>query len=204
MSISPPATLEDVARIAGVSAKTVSRVVNSEAGVHPETAIRVQRAIASLGYRRNDVARNLRKGISAAAVGLLIEDLGNPFYAVLARAVELVARRHGHALVITSSGEHPAHERELLTDLLRRGMDGLLVVPAGHDHRYLDAALRPGVPLVFLDRPPGGIEADTVVLDNVAGARTATRHLLAHGHRRIAYVGDAASVATSRTPFELS
>jgi LacI family transcriptional regulator len=76
-------------------------------------------------------------------------------------------------------------------------MDGLLVVAAGHDHRYLDAALRPGVPAVFLDRPPGGIEADTVVLDNVVAARMATRHLLAHGHRRIAFVGDAATVTTS-------
>ncbi len=197
MSISPPATLQDVARAAGVSAKTVSRVVNGEPGVHAQTSTRVQQAIAALGYRRNDGARNLRKGISVAAVGLLIEDLGNPFYAILARAVELVARRHGHALVITSSAEEATHERELLTDLLRRGMDGLLVVPAGHDHRYLDAARRPGVPVVFLDRPPGGIEADTVVLDNVVGARIATRHLLLHGHRRIAYVGDAATVTTS-------
>ena len=197
MSRSPSATLEDVAQVAGVSAKTVSRVVNGEPGVLPETARRVQLAIASLGYRRNDGARNLRKGISVSAIGLLIEDLANPFYAVLARAVEMVARRHGYALVITSSGEEPDHERELLTDLLRRGVDGLLVVPAGHDHRYLDAARRPGVPVVFLDRPPGGIEADSVVLDNVAGARTATRHLLAHGHRRIAYVGDATTVTTS-------
>src|SRR3954454_12264514 len=103
MSISSPATLQDVARAAGVSAKTVSRVVNGEPGVHVETSVRVRQAIVSLGYRRNDVARNLRKGISVSAVGLLIEDLGNPFYAILARAVELVARRHGHALVITSS-----------------------------------------------------------------------------------------------------
>ena len=197
MSISTPATLDDVARLAGVSAKTVSRVVNGEAGVHPETSARVRRAIASLGYRRNDVARNLRKGLSVSAVGLLIEDLGNPFYAILARAVESIARRHGYALVITSSGEEPTHERELLTDLLRRGMDGLLIVAAGHDHRYLDAALRPGVPAVFLDRPPGGIEADMVGVDNVVGGRMGTRHLLAHGHRRIAFVGDAATVTTS-------
>ena len=197
MSISPPATLQDVARAAGVSAKTVSRVVNGEPGVHRDTAVRVQQAITSLGYRRNDVARNLRMGISVSAVGLLIEDLANPFYANLARAVELVARRHGHVLVITSSGEEPTHERELVTDLLGRGVEGLLVVPAGQDHRYLEATRRPGVPVVFLDRPPGGIEADTVLLDNVAAGRTATQHLLAHGHRRIAFVGDATSVMTS-------
>jgi LacI family transcriptional regulator len=190
-------TMQDVAAAAGVSTKTVSRVVNQEPGVHPDTVATVMAAIGSLGYRRNDAARNLRKGIVTATVGLLIEDLGNPFYAQMASAVEQVSYRNGHAVVVMSSGEDPGRERELVGDLLRRGVSGLLVVPAGQDHRYLRGGRDPRVPVVFLDRPPVGIDADSVVHDDVAGGRRATHHLLSHGHRRIAYVGDALSVATS-------
>jgi LacI family transcriptional regulator len=189
--------MQDVAAAAGVSTKTVSRVINHEPGVHPDTIAAVTAAIGSLGYRRNDAARNLRKGIATDTVGLLIEDLANPFYAQLASAVEQVSYRNGHAVVVMSSGEDPSRERELVTDLLRRGVGGLLMVPASQDHRYLANGRHPRAPVVFLDRPPVGIEADTVVLDDVSGGRRATQHLLSHGHRLIGYVGDALSVATS-------
>jgi LacI family transcriptional regulator len=191
------ATMRDVAGAAGVSLKTVSRVINAERGVAPETVRRVEAAVVALGFRRNDVARNLRKGIELATVGLVIEDLGNPFYAILARAIEEVADRNDHAVIVTSSSEDPGRERTLVGDLLRRGVDGLLIVPAGQDHRYLEPDMRLGTRVVFLDRPPGGIEADAVLLDNVGGARRAVEHLLAHGHRRIAFVGDPQSVPTS-------
>jgi LacI family transcriptional regulator len=195
-------TLDDVARASGVSAKTVSRVVNGEPGVSAVTTLRVEEAIRTLGYRRNDAARNLRRGVSLPSIGLLIEDLANPFYASVAGAVEQVALRHGRAVVLTSSGEDPARERELLAGLIDRGVEGLLVVPAGHDHRYLPRLLRPGLPAVFIDRAPGGIAADVVVLDNLEGARRATHHLIAHGHRRIAFIGDALSVSTSSERLE--
>jgi len=190
-------TMRDVAEVAGVSLKTVSRVVNMEPGVDDRTAARVEGAIARLAYRRNNSARNLRKGISLAMIGLVIEDLRNPFYATVARAVEEVARRHGHAVVMASSGEDPDRERELTMDLLQRGVQGLLIVPAGSDHRYLYADRAMRTKAVFLDRPPGLIEADAVVLDNVEGARKGVEHLIAHGHRRIAFVGDPSTVQTS-------
>ena len=190
-------TMRDVAEVAGVSLKTVSRVVNMEPGVDDRTAVRVEGAIARLAYRRNDSARNLRKGISLAMIGLVIEDLRNPFYATVARAVEEVARRHGHAVVVASSGEDPDRERELAMDLMERGVQGLLIVPAGNDHRYLYADRTMRTKAVFLDRPPGLIEADAVVLDNVEGARKGVEHLIAHGHRRIAFVGDPSTVQTS-------
>ncbi|MFN8519533.1 MAG: LacI family DNA-binding transcriptional regulator [Chloroflexota bacterium] len=190
-------TMQDVATSAGVSTKTVSRVINREPGVHPDTVATVSAAIGALGYRRNDAARNLRKGIATDTVGLLIEDLANPFYAQLASAVEQVSYRNGHAVVVMSSGEDPVRERELVADLLRRGVNGLVIVPAGQDHRYLANGHEPRAPVVFLDRPPMGVEADSVVMDDVAGGRRATQHLLSHGHRRIGYVGDALSVTTS-------
>src|SRR6476661_1227309 len=181
--------MRDVAGTAGVSLKTVSRVVNGEAGVRPDTAARVESAIARLGFARNEVARSLRHG-RAGALGLVIEDVANPFYSTMARAVEDAAHDRGHILITASCEEDPDRERELVLRLLRRSVDALLIVPAGDDHRYLLADIGAGTPVVFLDRPPGRVEADTVLLDNVGGARAAVAHLLAHGHERIAYVGD--------------
>jgi LacI family transcriptional regulator len=181
--------MRDVASTAGVSLKTVSRVVNRENGVRPDTAARVEAAIASLGFARNDVARSLRRG-RANALGLVIEDVANPFYSAIARTVEDAARVHNHILITGSCEEDAERERELVLRLLRRSVDALLIVPAGDDHRYLLPEIGAGTPIVFLDRPPRGVEADTVLLDNVGGARAAVEHLLRHGHERIAYVGD--------------
>ena len=181
--------MRDVASTAGVSLKTVSRVVNREDGVRPATAARVEAAIAHLGFARNDVARSLRHG-RASALGLVIEDVANPFYSAIARTVEDAARARSHILITGSCEEDAERERELVLRLLRRSVDALLIVPAGDDHRYLAPEIGAGTPIVFLDRPPHGVEADTVLLDNVGGARAAVEHLLRHGHERIAYVGD--------------
>jgi LacI family transcriptional regulator, galactose operon repressor len=189
--------MRDVATAAGVSLKTVSRVINGEAAVAPATAARVAEAIAELGFERNDLARSLRNGHSSGTLGLVIEDVGNPFYSVVTQAVEDAARLRGLLLITASAREDPDREHELVTALRRRRVDAMLVVPIADDHRYL---LRNGdhVSTVFLDRPPQKIEADTVLADNRAGARRATEHLLAHGHERIALMGDDAGLYTAR------
>jgi LacI family transcriptional regulator len=189
--------MRDVARTAGVSLKTVSRVINGEAAVSLATATRVVGALAELGFERNDLARSLRHGHSSGTLGLVIEDVGNPFYSVIAQAVEDAARERGLLLITASAREDPEREYELVTALLRRRVDALLVVPIGPDHRYL---LRNGehVSTVFLDRPPGEIEADTVLADNAGGARRATEHLLARGHARIALLADDGDLYTAR------
>ena len=188
--------MRDVARAAGVSLKTVSRVINGEAAVAPATAARVSDAISELGFERNDLARSLRHGGSSGTLGLVIEDVGNPFYSVVAQAVEDAARLRGLLLITASAREDPAREYELVTALLRRRVDALLVVPIGGDHRYLTRNVE-HVSAVFLDRPPREIEADTVLADNRSGARRATEHLLAHGHTRIALLGDDAELYTA-------
>jgi LacI family transcriptional regulator len=181
--------MRDVASTAGVSLKTVSRVVNGEPGVRTDTAARVESAIARLGFARNDTARSLRHG-RAGALGLVIEDVANPFYSAIARTVEDAAHHHEHILITASCEEDPERERQLVLRLLRRSVDALLIVPAGDDHRYLLPELGAGTPIVFLDRPPRGVEADTVLLDNVGGTRRAVEHLLRQGHERVAFVGD--------------
>ena len=188
--------MKDVAATAGVGLKTVSRVVNGEAGVTPDMVARVQSAIAELGFRRNDSARLLRKG-RTASVGLLLEDIADPFSGQLSRAVEEVARAHGSLLFTGSSGEDARHEQELALAFCARRVDGLVVVPAGGDHRYLLPELAAGIAAVFVDRPARLIDADAVLTDNVGGARDGVAHLVRHGHRRIAFLGDLPHIHTA-------
>ena len=134
-------TMRHVADMAGVSLKTVSRVINAEAGVAPATAERVTAAIAELGFERNDLAASLRHGRSSSTLGLVIEDVANPFYSAIAQAVEAAARDRGFLLITASAREDAERERELVSALLRRRVDALLIVPAGPDHRYLARVL---------------------------------------------------------------
>ena len=190
-------TMTDVADEAGVSLKTVSRVVNGEPGVRPETAAAVHEAIAHLGFRRNYGARALRPGQRSHLLGLVIEDVSNPFYSAIFRGVEEIARSAGFLVITASSDEDPEREHALVHLFCERRVEGLLVVPAGDDHRYLLPDVRAGTRVVFLDRPPGLIEADAVLLDNVGGARSAVGHLLGLGHRRIAMLGDEERIFTA-------
>lgn len=184
-------TMVDVAREAGVALKTVSRVVNDEPGVHPTTAERVNRAIARLRYRRNDLARRLRSHAPTATIGLIVEDVASARSAAIVGGVEAVIRDLGWLVVAGSCGEDAAEERRLVTAMVERQVDGLLVVPAGGDHRYLLSEVRRGTPAVFLGRPPAGIEADTVLLDDREGAHAGVAALLASGHRRIGVIAGA-------------
>ena len=190
--------MRDVATEAGVSVKTVSRVVNRDPVVRPETAARVQAAIHRLGFRRDEMARALRTGGQSRMLGLVIKDLANPFYSAIARGVEEVIRGRSELVITGSSDEDPDRERELALQLCERRVDGLLIVPSGRDHRYLVPELELGVRVVFVDRPPEGLEADTVLLDNIGGARAGVEHLLRLGHRRIAMIGDDQRIFTAR------
>jgi LacI family transcriptional regulator len=191
------ATMSDVARLAGVSIKTVSRVVNDEPAVHPDTAERVMAAIEQLGFRRNLGARNLRRGSTTGTIGLIVEDVGNPFYSELNRAVERIATSFGRQVLTGSSEENSDRERELVLEFCARRVDGILVVPAGLQHGYLVPEMRAGTPVVFVDRPAGDIVADTVLVDNLGGTVEAVTHLAKHGHRRIAFLGDSADIFTA-------
>jgi LacI family transcriptional regulator len=184
-------TMIDVAREAGVALKTVSRVVNGESGVSPATAERVNRAIARLRYRRNDLARRLRSHDPTATMGLVVEDVASARSAAIVGGVESVIRELGWLVVVASCAGDAARERLLVTAMVERQVDGLLVVPASDDHRYLLSEVRRGTPIVFLDRPPVGIEADTVLMDDRGGARAGVSALLAAGHRRIAVIAGA-------------
>jgi LacI family transcriptional regulator len=188
--------MKDVAAWAGVGLKTVSRVVNEEPGVADGTAERVRAAIDALGFRRNDSARTLRKG-QTASIGLVLEDIGNPFYSALSRAVEDVAHQHGSLLFTGSSDEDPVRERTLTLAFCARRVDGLIIVPASDDHSYLIPETAAGIATVFVDRPAHRVQADAVLTGNVRGAADGVAHLTRYGHRRIGYLGDAPRIFTA-------
>jgi LacI family transcriptional regulator len=190
--------MKEVATLAGVSLATVSRVVNADGKVRPDLAEKVHEAVAMLGYRRDLAATNLRRADRASAsIGLVFDDVANPFHAAVLRGVETVARTRGVLPLVGSSDEDPDRERELAEAFLSRRVDGLIVVPSGTDHSYLRLERDAGVALVFVDRPPAFIDADCVLSDNVGGALAGTAHLLAAGHRRIGFLGDQQRIFTA-------
>jgi LacI family transcriptional regulator len=190
--------MRDVAALAGVSLKTVSRVINDEPAVSADVRTRVQRAIVQLDFRPNLTASNLRRADGkTATIGLVVEDLANPYSAAIIRAVEDTARPRGVTVVAGSVDEDPVRERALVEEFISRRVDGLIVVPAAVDHSYLVSERRSGLPMVFVDRPPRNLEADAVVAANRDGAASGVAHLVARGHRRIAFIGDLPSIWTA-------
>ncbi|MCZ2860316.1 LacI family DNA-binding transcriptional regulator [Blastococcus sp. VKM Ac-2987] len=190
-------TLRDVAHLAAVSAKTVSRVVNGDAHVTPGTRARVQQAIADLGFQPNLVARSLRVG-RTDVVGLVVESLADPFFARLTSAVEQAAHERGLAVMVSSVGNRePEREPLIVESLLVRQVAGLIVAPMAQSHAYLAGAGR-RTPIVFVDRLPEGIVSDAVLVDDLAAGDMATRHLLDHGHRRVAFLGSELRNPTTR------
>ena len=196
-------TLKDVAALAGVSMKTVSRVVNGEPGVAPAKVASVEQAVRQLDYRPNITASSLRRlDGRTAAVAALLEDLANPYSAELHRALEEVAHVHDVLLFAGSVDESPEREKRLVRAFTSRRADALILAPASKDQGYLAYEVPEATPVVFVDRAPVGYDADAVVSDNRGGAERAVTHLIRHGHRRIAFLGDLPGIPTARDRFE--
>jgi DNA-binding LacI/PurR family transcriptional regulator/mannose-6-phosphate isomerase class I len=194
------ATMHDVAKLADVSAKTVSRVFNDEQHVTEKTRAKVELAMKELNFVPNMLARSFRVGYDRA-IGVAIPDIADPFFAAMTRAIEEVALSRRLGVVISSLGRDPARERPVLEALLHRSIVGLIAVPIGDDQSYL-APWQQRTPVVFVDQVPAKIKADSVVVDDRAGAMAATLHLFKQGHRRIAFIGDSLEIATTRLRLE--
>jgi LacI family transcriptional regulator len=189
--------MRDVAALAGVSIKTVSRVVNGEAGVSDDLVERVQEAAQQLDYRPDLTASSLRRGSQAATLGLMLENVANPYSGAVHRAIDDAAGEREMAVLATSIDEDPVREREVARTMIQRRVDGLVIVPTGSDQSYLQTYMHAGLATVFLDRPPNFLDADTVLATNRIGAREAIEHLIASGHQRIAFLGDLTDIATA-------
>ena len=192
-------TMKDVAALARVSLKTVSRVINDEPTVNEEMAQRVQRAVKQLRFQPHAGAVALRRrDRRSSTIGVLLEDLSNPFSATIYRIIEEVATERGISVLGGSLDESTAREHELVTLMMRHRVDGVIIAPASHDHQYLLRDQEAGVPFVFIDRGPVLLKADSVRSDSHKASAEAVTHLVNVGHRRIAYLGGDGSIATSR------
>jgi LacI family transcriptional regulator len=198
MSVHVRATMKDVAALAGVGLATVSRVLNG-VPVDPHLTARVLDAARQLGYRKDSTATSLRRADRRTnTIGLVLQDIGNPFSSALHRAVEDVGVQRGLLVLAGSSDEEPDRERELLGVLRTRRVDGLIVVPTGAPDDELTSAHRDGTPIVCVDRASPVAGVDTVTADNRGGIAGAVRALHALGHRRIGFVADHSALWTAR------
>lgn len=191
-------TMRDVAAAADVSLKTVSRVVNREAHVSSAVEARVTEAISALGYQVDDRARRLRRTeTSTGTVGVVVVDVSNDFFAFLLRGVEEVARANDSLVLSASTDGDPDREDALVASLASRRVDGLLVVTSRAATGPLRAELDRGTPVVVVDLQPDVDDVDVVRSDHRAGGRLAGEHLLAHGHRRLGFLGDEPGVTSA-------
>lgn len=194
------ATIRDVAAAAGVSTKTVSRVFNGDPHVRPETRARVETTIRELSYVPNVMATSFRSGRSGV-IGIAIPDIVDPFFASIVRAVEAVTLAQGMSIMVANLGDDPEREHEILEWMLSRQLSGIIVAPTSDDQGSL-AVWADRIPVVFIDRAPRGLAADTFVQDDYRGAFDATMHLIGHGHRRVAFLGGRLALPTIAARFE--
>jgi LacI family transcriptional regulator len=181
-----PPTIIDVAREAKVGVMSVSRVLNNHPSVKHSTRSRVLKAIAKIGYSPNDAARML-KGRRGRTIGLVVPDLSD-FFSSCFHAVQEVAIRHDYQTLVVATGRSVTVEEQQLESIQNR-VAGLLIVSSGSDGRRLKVIQESGIPIVALDRPVVGMQADAVLVENREGAEQGVRHLIEHGHKRIACVG---------------
>jgi LacI family transcriptional regulator len=182
------ATIRDVAREAGVSPATVSRYLNRNIELPAETAGRIDAASKRLDYRPNLLAKRLSLG-SSETIGLVTPEIANPFFAALAAAAEAEARRAGFSILLSSTGGDLEMEAASIDRLAARHVDGLLVLTNRVDDGRLRDLIDGRTDVVVLDEDVPGARVTRIFVENEAGARDATRHLIAAGHRRIAHIG---------------
>lgn len=190
--------MKDVAALARVGTKTVSRVINVEPNVSPATSERVWDAVRALDYHVDLQAGSLRRTSGRTrTLGLLVSSVDNPFAAAINRAVEDAASPREVAVFASSLDDDAAREEAAVKAFLRRRVDGLILTTMSRNAGYLLSTMERGTPIVFVDREPAGIDADVVTSDNRAGAARAARHLLQRGHRRIAVLTDRLDIQTA-------
>lgn len=192
-------TMRDVASVAGVSLKTVSRVINREVGVRPELAQRVDDAVRLLGFRPDDRARNLRRSDSGpASIGFAMLDVANPFFSGLLRGLDDAATERGCLVLSGNSDGDPARQERIIESFIDRRVAGLVVVSCGDGLGPIHAEILRGTPVVFLDREPANHQSDVVRSDHFGGAVELTEHLIANGHTAIGFLGDDPNIFSAR------
>ena len=191
-------TLKDVARRSGVSAMTVSRVINGGERVSPQTRQKVEETIAELGYVPSRVARGLIRQ-KTHTLALIVPDVANPFFTLIVRGAEDVARRADYRIILCDTRADLTIERDVIEEMIAHRVEGIAIAPVSDRSRpHLRRLTKYGVPFVLVDRTVPGVDADVVIGDSAGGARRLLEHLIGLGHRRIGLIVESDEVSTAR------
>lgn len=193
------ASINEVAKRAGVSIATVSRVLNNSDSVNEETRRKIQKAIKDLKYQPSRVAKRLRsKSVSSNLFGVLIPDIQNPFYVDVLRGIEDTAYKNNYAIIMCNYGQDEKKEIMYLDILQSEAIDGLIAAPVNENDQRLKDIIKNGLPVVCVDRGLAGIDVDIVRVDNEKGAFLAVSHLVKSGYKRISYISGLTTIPSSR------
>lgn len=197
------ATIKEVARRANVSVGTVSNVLSGAVPVSHLLKQRVLDVIRELDYHPNHVARSL-KIRQTKMIGMVVSDITNAFFPQVVRGAEDAAWKHNYILITFNSDDQPDRERQLLSALRTRRVDGVLLVAATTegDLSHISGTVEAGIPVICIDRPIASLPLDSVSVDNAAGSRAAVQHLIDLGHRRIGIVTGSLNVKTGQDRYE--
>jgi LacI family transcriptional regulator len=194
-------TIRDVAAHAGVSLGTASRVLSGHPATSPEARARVTDAVAALGYRPNAQARSLRS-TRTHAIGLLVSDVRNPFFADVAHAAEQAALDADHVTLLGNANENVDQQDRYLETFLTQRVDGVVLAPQGLGSGSLEALIESRMPVVFVDRTVEGFDVPSVTTDSRSGLGEAVAHLAGRGHTRIGFIGGPQSISTGRSRYD--
>jgi LacI family transcriptional regulator len=191
-------TIKDVARLSGVSPMTVSRVINASERVRPDTRRRVEDAISALGYVPSRLARGLSRQ-RTGTLALIVPDVANPFFTLIVRGAEDVARRAGYRVLLCDTRADLTVEHEVIEEMLAHRVEGIVIAPVNDRSKAdLRRLAEFGVPFVLIDRTVPGVESDVVLGDSVSGAHQLVEHLISLDHRRIGFIVESDQVSTAR------
>jgi len=195
------ATIKDVAQKAEVSTATVSRVLNDSDYVSPELQSRVHEAIEALGYRQDQIAKGL-KTQRTYTIGVIVSAVENPFFASVVKGIEDEAAESEHSLIICDTDKTWRKEVDYIDELIQKKVDGAIFAPTGETESNAKHLIQNDIPFVFIDRKIESIQADSVLSDNVSGARKATSYLIEQGHERIGIILGLEEISTSKERYE--
>lgn len=190
-------TIKDVAKKAGVSTSTVSRVVGNYGYVSNSTKLKVEKVIEELDYKPNALARSMITK-STKTIGIVVTDITNPFFASVIRSIEDVLWESGYAILLANTDENVERERAVVSAIIERQVDGLILVPSENKLKpHLEILNKRDIPVVLVDRMVEGLPADVVMVDNENGAYTAVNHLISMGHKKIGMIIDDLNISTN-------
>ncbi len=196
-----PPSIKDIARLAGVSHSTVSRALQNSALVNAETAEKIRQIARQSGYRASAVARGLVTK-RTRTIGLVVTTIADPFASEVTSGIEQAANDHGYSVFLADSNADPRREQQVVQSFAERRVDGIVVTSSRVGALYLPLLSEMRVPIVLVNNQHPGEFVHSVMIGNVAGSREATEHLIALGHRRIAYLGDQFGYQSDTERFE--